>query len=67
MADHPAGCLGHRPRVSGRTIALCYGCARYGKPGEQIEPAAQLDSRDEWQCQERVPLVARLVDGEETV
>lgn len=49
------GCPGQYMRVSGTTAAICYGCARYGEPGPQIEPRAAIEPATRvWACPDRI-------------
>ena len=49
------GCPGQFLRVSGTTAAICYGCARYGARGPQIEPRAAVDPATRaWSCTDRL-------------
>lgn len=54
MTPTTAGCPGRYLPVSNRSAGICYGCARYGEPGEQSEPAASVDSSGTWGCQNRL-------------
>jgi hypothetical protein len=60
--DPSAGCAGLFLAVRGGTCGLCYGSARYGRPGEQIRPAAFMGSSNVWDCPNRV-LAADVVGG----
>ena len=48
------GCPGRFLAVRGGTAGICYGCARYGVTGPQIQPAAAMGSSNLWDCPNRV-------------
>lgn len=55
VVPQPEGCPGQYLRISGLTAAICYGCARFGLQGPQIEPKAALDPASHvWRCEDRV-------------